>query len=222
MISSLFRSLVCLLWCHMTILVIAYPHRVTFELEDNDARCFLQDLTPTKYVLIYQVIYGGQFDVDVDMTDLSTDTKIYPTERKSHDEFYFTVTRNATYRVCFGNQFSSFSHKLVYFELRTEAFESLIDELGRGQKSTVLSFFENSIEVLHLYMSRAETMQVELKNRESGDKMVAEQLNMAVMVWSAAVTLVILLTTFGQVTILKNFFSDKHITYSHRIRPVRS
>ncbi|KAF6777521.1 hypothetical protein AHF37_03433 [Paragonimus kellicotti] len=199
--------------------VTAYPRRVTFELPDGERRCFYQDLTPTKYVFMYQVIYGGQLDIDLLVED-PMGKSISQAERASHDEIFFNVAQNGSYKFCFDNTFSSVSHKLIYFELRPEAFESLADEAGQPSHVTALSLIESDVELVHLYLSRAETLQIELKNRELGDRMVAEDLNTAVLLWSCAVTVVILVTTLGQITVLKNFFNDKRIPSSHRVSPM--
>lgn len=196
--------------------ISAYPRRVTFELPDGEKRCFYQDLTPTKYVFMYQVIYGGQLDVDLTISD-QTGKSISEAERASHDEIFFNVAQNGSYKFCFDNTFSSVSHKLIYFELRPEVFESLAEEAGQQSHVTVLSLLQNEVEMVHLFLSRAETLQIELKNRELGDRMVAEDLNTAVLVWSCAVTIVIFVTTLGQVTVLKNFFNDKKIPSYHRL-----
>lgn len=194
---------------------ITFPKRVTFELPDGQFQCFHEALTPKKYVFMYQVIYGGQADVDVFVKD-SRQKVITQAERATHDEVSITVDHNDTYAFCFDNSFSPVSHKLVYFELRPEGFESLAEEAGGMHPFAPLTFIENEVELVHLFLSRAESLQIELKNRELGDRLVAEELNTAVLLWSSVVTVVIVVTTLGQVAILKNFFSDKK-SFPHRM-----
>ncbi|CAL8083353.1 unnamed protein product [Calicophoron daubneyi] len=194
--------------------VTAHPRRFTFELPDNDHLCFFEDLAPSKkYVLMYQVIHGGQLDIDLRIADPS-DKEISKTERTSHDQVFFTSGQNGSYSFCFSNEFSSVSHKLIYFELRLESYESLSEEMGMDEPPSPLTMMESGIEMLHLFLSRAETLQIEFKNRELGDRIVAEELNSAVLFWSLAVSLAILVTTVGQVTILKHFFTEKKVVYS--------
>ncbi|CAH8509199.1 unnamed protein product [Dicrocoelium dendriticum] len=194
---------------------LAFPKRVTFELLDGQSRCFHEALSPKKYVFMYQVIYGGQADVDISVKD-SRKRVISQAERATHDEVVFALDHNDTYSFCFDNSFSPMSHKLIYFELRPESFESLAEEAGGMHPLAPLTFIENEVELVHLFLSRAESLQVELKNRELGDRLVAEELNTAVLMWSSVVTVVIVVTTLGQVAILKNFFSDKK-SFPHRM-----
>ncbi|TGZ63824.1 hypothetical protein CRM22_006704 [Opisthorchis felineus] len=198
------------------LLIEAYPRRATFELPDGEEVCFYADVRPQKYVLMYQVIYGGQLDVDFVLKE-EPNHVISSVERTSHDEISFTAERNTTYSFCFNNQFSVSAHKLIYFELHPESFESLAEEAGEASHATVLGSVETSAELVHLYLSRAESMQIEFKNRELGDRLVAEDLNTAVLWWSCAVTAAIVLTTLAQVTVLKNFFSDKKPAFSHHM-----
>ncbi|VDQ01211.1 unnamed protein product [Trichobilharzia regenti] len=187
------------------ILSEAYPRRLTFELPDNEAICFYEDLPASKqYVFSYHVIHGDPRQQVVSNV-----------ERGTEDDLTFkTASTNGTYSFCFSNEFSSISHKLIYFEIRPEDYETLAEEAGLPVYPTVMSLLESVVEVLHHFLSRAESLVIELKNRDYGDFLVAEDLNAAVMVWSVIITVVVVVTTFGQVTILKNFFSEKKVAYS--------
>ncbi|CAH8429822.1 unnamed protein product [Schistosoma guineensis] len=196
-------------------LSVGYPSRLTFELPDNEGICFYEDLPASKkYVFSYHVIHGGQTDVDIVIKD-PKQVIISNVERGSDDDITFTtIPSNGTYSFCFSNEFSSISHKLIYFEIRPEDFESLAEEAGLPVFPTVMTLLDSVVEVLHHYLSRAESFGIELKNRDYGDFLVAEDLNSAVFVWSVIITFVVIITSVGQVTILKNFFSEKKVAYS--------
>ncbi|CAH8821599.1 unnamed protein product [Trichobilharzia szidati] len=199
----------------LLILSEAYPRRLTFELPDNEAICFYEDLPASKqYVFSYHVIHGGQNDVDIKIKDPRQQV-VSNVERGTEDDITFkTASTNGTYSFCFSNEFSSISHKLIYFEIRPEDYETLAEEAGLPVYPTVMSLLESVVEVLHHFLSRAESLEIELKNRDYGDFLVAEDLNAAVFVWSVIITVVVVVTTLGQVTILKNFFSEKKVAYS--------
>uniref|UniRef100_A0A183B6S0 GOLD domain-containing protein n=1 Tax=Echinostoma caproni TaxID=27848 RepID=A0A183B6S0_9TREM len=206
----------CLMLLASVSCVSAYPKRFTVEIPDEEVFCgyeYLQE--QKKYILMYQVIHGGNLDIDVKITD-PTERVIYEVTRGTHEDIKLSSTVNGTHKFCFGNQFSSFSEKLVFFELRTDPYESLSEEAGEKSHATVLNLVQSTLEAAHLFLSHAESTQIELRNRELGDRLVAEDLNKAVLYWSLAVTVVIFVTTVGQVTVLKNFFADKKVSYSNR------
>lgn len=38
--------------------------------------------------------------------------------KKQYDSFTFTAAKNGTYKFCFSNEFSTFTHKTVYFDFQ--------------------------------------------------------------------------------------------------------
>lgn len=104
------------------ILLLAYLHpargvELTFELAENSRECFYEAVTQGSSVnLEFQVVDGGSYDVDVVVHDPAGKT-LYQQERTQYDAVTFTAAENGTYIMCFGNEFSTFSHKLVYMDL---------------------------------------------------------------------------------------------------------
>lgn len=197
-------------------IVLAYPKRFTIEVPDDETFCAYENLYASKkYALMYQVIHGGNLDIDIVIRD-PMKRIVHEKKRGTHEDIKFDSHVNGTFEFCFGNEFSSLSEKLVYFELRPDPYESLSEEAGEASHVTVLTLVQSTLEAVHLFLSHAESTQIELRNRELGDRMVAEDLNQAVLYWSVAVTIAIFMTSLGQVTILKNFFADKKTSYSSR------
>lgn len=64
-----------------------------------------------------QVITGGHYDVDCRLED-PDGTVLYKEMKKQYDSFTFTASRNGTYKFCFSNEFSTFTHKTVYFDFQ--------------------------------------------------------------------------------------------------------
>lgn len=188
---------------------LAYPKRYTFELPDGESHCFYESLrAPGPYVFLYQVIYGKNLDVDVTIKDANGQI-VKHNERSSQDEITIKVEKNGTYSFCFGNEFSSTTHKMVFFELSSDVLDTLAYDAGETQPHGVLSRALTNAESVHLYLSRAESLQIKLRNRDAADRLVGEDLNAAVMHWSATVVLMIVFTTIGQVYLLRRLFADK-------------
>ena len=64
-----------------------------------------------------QVITGGNYDVDLELS--GPDNKaLYKEMKKQYDTFAWTTDTSGEYRFCFSNEFSTFTHKLVYFDFQ--------------------------------------------------------------------------------------------------------
>ncbi|XP_073200850.1 transmembrane emp24 domain-containing protein 7 isoform X2 [Lepidochelys kempii] len=91
---------------------------ITFELPDNAKQCFYEEIAQgTKCTLEFQVITGGHYDVDCRLEDPDGNV-LYKEMKKQYDSFTFTASRNGTYKFCFSNEFSTFTHKTVYFDFQ--------------------------------------------------------------------------------------------------------
>lgn len=64
-----------------------------------------------------QVISGGHYDVDCYVEDPNGKT-IYQETKKQYDSFSHHTELKGVYTFCFSNEFSTFSHKIVYFDFQ--------------------------------------------------------------------------------------------------------
>ncbi|KAL7053879.1 hypothetical protein AAHC03_026697 [Spirometra sp. Aus1] len=186
-----------------------FPQRLTFELPDKETFCFSEDLEKAEsYELMVQVLSGGSNDVDVVIKD--PDQKVISEKSKiTHENIKFSATKSGSFSFCFGNQFSSVSHKVVLFELRSQ--DSLLEEAGLpapppGPQTALQALTEQ----IHEHLSVAEDYQTELRAKKMSDRLFVIDLMDHITLWSAVVSLLIVLTVFAQVTILKGFFKDKN------------
>lgn len=60
---------------------------------------------------------GGHYDVDCRIEDPDGST-LYKEMKKQYDSFTFAAAKNGTYKFCFSNEFSTFTHKTVYFDFQ--------------------------------------------------------------------------------------------------------
>lgn len=66
---------------------------------------------------VLQVIEGGNYDVDMSLA--SPDEKIIHTvQKQQYDTHTWKAEETGTYRFCFSNDFSTITHKIVYFDFR--------------------------------------------------------------------------------------------------------
>uniref|UniRef100_A0A0N5C2W0 GOLD domain-containing protein n=1 Tax=Strongyloides papillosus TaxID=174720 RepID=A0A0N5C2W0_STREA len=182
---------------------------LTFELPDNAVECFYEDMkSGVENVLEYQVVTGGQYDVDVTIQD-PTGKELYKDTKKQYDNHAFTTVTEGAYKVCFSNEFSSFTHKVVYFDWQRSDKADNIKSKHTGPMTEI----ENSVKNINDKLKNIDDFQTHHRLREATGRKRAEQLNERVMLWSLGQTCVIILIGIGQVTLLKSFFTDRRTNY---------
>ncbi|XP_061429964.1 transmembrane emp24 domain-containing protein 3-like [Lethenteron reissneri] len=179
---------------------------LTFELPDNARQCFYQHVAAgARASLEYQVITGGHYDVDCRLEDPEGGV-LYTETRKQHDSFAWTSERGGLHSFCFSNEFSTFSHKTVYFELQVGDEAPLVPEMGR--RVTALTQMESSCVSIHEGLRATLDYQTHHRLRESQGRARAEELRTRVALWSLGETALLLLVGAGQVLLLRGFFSE--------------
>jgi hypothetical protein len=86
-------------------------------------------------VAVPQVVTGGQYDVDVSLEAPNKEI-IYRQTKTQFDSYNFVPKMKGIYVVCFSNEFSTFSHKLVYMDFQVGDEQPLP---GLGEHVTVMT-----------------------------------------------------------------------------------
>ncbi|XP_011298821.1 transmembrane emp24 domain-containing protein 7 [Fopius arisanus] len=182
---------------------------LTFELPDNAKECFYQDIEANQSATVeFQVVTGGQYDIDVTL-EAPNKELIYRQIKTQFDSHTFVATHSGAYKACFSNEFSTFSHKLVYMDFQVGDEDALP---GLEEHVTVMTQMETYAQDIHKNLIRTVDYQTSHRLREAQGRKRAEDLNERVLWWSIMETAAILITTVGQVLVLKNFFTD-HKSY---------
>lgn len=179
---------------------------LTFELPDNAKECFHEIIEKdTDSTLEFQVVTGGHYDVDVILTDPLKNV-LYKQIKKQYDSFNWKAEKTGEYIACFSNEFSTFSHKLVYIDFQVGDEDPLP---GLESVQEPLTQMETSSREIHENLNAVIDYQTHHRLRETQSRHRAEDLNERIMIWSLFVTVAILMVSFGQVFVLKSFFSEK-------------
>lgn len=179
---------------------------LTFELADNARECFYETIQQNETsTLEFQVVTGGQYDVDVTLEDPKKEI-IYKQIKAQFDSHTFTPKISGVYAACFSNEFSTFSHKLVYMDFQVGDEQPLP---GVGEHATVMTQMESSAQEIHKHLTTIGEYQTHHRLKEAQGRKRAEELNERVMWWSIIETILILVIGICQVFVLKNFFSEK-------------
>ncbi|KAL3110660.1 hypothetical protein niasHT_017538 [Heterodera trifolii] len=182
---------------------------LTFELPDNANQCFYEEIKKdVDCSLEFQVVTGGQYDVDVVLEDPNGKV-LYKEARKQLDTHTYKTEVNGTYKVCFSNEFSTFSHKVVYLDWQVgpdEQHKMMPIPRAGGAQATQM---ERSAETISDRLKIVDDYQTHHRLREATSRKRAEDLNERVTYWSLGQTAVVLLIGVGQVVLLRSFFADR-------------
>ncbi|XP_021360862.1 transmembrane emp24 domain-containing protein 7-like isoform X1 [Mizuhopecten yessoensis] len=185
---------------------------LTFELPDNAKQCFYEHIDKgVESTLEFQVITGGQYDVDMELTAPNKQV-LYKDVKKQYDSFTWTPDQKGIYQFCFSNEFSTFSHKVVYFDLQIGDEKPLFDADSGSKHHTAMTLMESASEDIHDALNDVVEVQTHFRLREAQGRVYAENLNERVFYWSLGEFFIIMSIGISQVFILKGFFTDKKTT----------
>ncbi|KAI1721858.1 hypothetical protein Ddc_08336 [Ditylenchus destructor] len=201
-----------LIYCLLSFYIsCASAIELTFELPDNANQCFYEDVKAgVDCVLEFQVVTGGQYDVDVVLEDPNGKI-LYKEARKQLDSHSYKSDVQGTYKVCFSNEFSTFSHKVVYMDWQ---FGDTEHGAGRPPARVAhMSQMDSSAATIADRLRIVDDYQTHHRLREATGRKRAEDLSERVLIWSLGQTAIVVLIGIGQVLLLRSFFSDKRSSY---------
>nr|XP_003413902.2 LOW QUALITY PROTEIN: transmembrane emp24 domain-containing protein 3 [Loxodonta africana] len=184
---------------------------LTFELPDSAKQCFHEEVDQgVKFSLDYQVITGGHYDVDCYVEDPLGNT-IYRETKKQYDSFTHRAEVKGVYQFCFSNEFSTFSHKTVYFDFQVGDEPPILPDMGN--RVTALTQMESACVTIHEALKTVIDFQTHYRlSGGPGPGSGLKTLNSQVSYWSVSETIALFVVSFGQVLLLKSFFTEKRPT----------
>ncbi|XP_036400436.1 transmembrane emp24 domain-containing protein 1-like [Megalops cyprinoides] len=189
----------------------------TFLLPAGRTECFYQTATKNGSMEVeYQVIAGS--GMDVDFTIISPHGYQLTSEFRRSDGIHTVEpTEDGDYQICFGNSFSRFSEKMVFFEIILEGQGGDAggdDEwAGMVEPESMLGYkledIRESVESVHRRLERSRQMQTLLRAFEARDRNLLEDNLWRVSFWSCVNLLVMVGVALTQVYTLRSLFDDK-------------
>ncbi|CAH8657526.1 unnamed protein product [Dicrocoelium dendriticum] len=176
---------------------------LTFELVDRDSRCFFSTMSSGGlYHIDFQVLSGGNYDVD--FTLFGPDRKVVKhLKRSSYESLVLNDTVNGEYKACFGNLFSTVTHKVIYFSwYNISGVENLFNsEPGPNTLFfTLLKSLDSNLQKITFWQKMERLLNTISYNFMS-------QLNSRVLYWSIGQSVLVLSVGVGQVIVLRSLFS---------------
>ncbi|RCN29945.1 Emp24/gp25L/p24 family protein [Ancylostoma caninum] len=169
---------------------------LTFELPDNANQCFYEEIKAGEDCMLeFQVVTGGQYDVDMTLEDPKGKV-LYKDVKKQYDSFNWKAEMPGTYKACFSNEFSTFSHKIVYMDWQVGSQNNLNKAVTPGVHA--MNALENSAVAIADKLRVVDDYQTHHRLREATGRKRAEQLNERVLLWSLGQTALIVLIGISQ------------------------
>ncbi|XP_070536579.1 transmembrane emp24 domain-containing protein 3-like [Ptychodera flava] len=191
----------------ISVLSVSHAVELTFELPDNAKQCFYEEIDKdVRATLEYQVVTGGRYDVDAHVESPYGEI-VYKQTKKQYDSISWTASEKGVYKFCFSNEFSTFAHKTVYFDLIVGDEPPLLNEMG--QHATAMTSMETSCVTIHEALKVVTDYQTHFRLREAQGRIRAEHMNERVQYWSIGQAVIILVVSLGQIVILRSFFTEK-------------
>ncbi|KAJ1303815.1 hypothetical protein OPQ81_008237 [Rhizoctonia solani] len=182
---------------------------LTTTVPPNQRLCFYADVDKEgeKIGFYFAVQSGGDFDIDFEVKD-PLNEQILDGQRERQGDYIFTANRVGEYSFCFENDMSSFTEKLVDFDIMVESEPRREPPARASQLSDHTSALEESVYKLKSMLATVERTQKYFHTRENrGFSLVKSTQNK--LFWYAVLeSLAIVCMAVFQVYVLQNFFKN--------------
>jgi len=181
-----------------------------FELPDKEEACFYEDVEPnTQITFEFEVVTGGKLDVDASISDPKGIT-LFEAKRKRIESHQFLTNLGGAYKFCFANKFSTFTHKVVFFQLEVgDSDDEDEKELFPDGNIHIEAYStsESQLHSIHQKLKNIMDYQQHHKNKEAGERRFSEDLKERVQLWSLLQFSIMIAVSLLQVMIVRSFFS---------------
>jgi hypothetical protein len=179
---------------------------LTIKVPANEVECFYGEVQTigAKVGFSFAVQAGGQFDIDLVIKGPDGQV-IYNQPKESQGEFGFAATQVGEHQFCFSNDMSTFSDKVVEFDLNidSEVRAQLPPSVGQGDTDAL----ESSIDTMERRASELHRSIGHYRTRNKRNESTVKSTENRIFYFS--VIEVILMVGMGilQVTIVQLFFA---------------
>ncbi|EFA77616.1 emp24/gp25L/p24 family protein [Heterostelium album PN500] len=187
-------------------LAVVNVNALTMQIEPKTQECFYEYVENGKTsIILYQVIRGGLLDIDVRIYDPQGNTIFsrlhFDTTMKGRQSF--TAATSGAYKLCFNNEMSRFTAKVVTF---TWSFEDADNSFVKGD---ALSPMEQSVQKIERVLQSIVMEQKRMRFREQTNRDTSENTNARVVRWTIIQVLVLVSMGVGQIWYLRRWFDSK-------------
>ncbi|KAF9468859.1 emp24/gp25L/p24 family/GOLD-domain-containing protein [Collybia nuda] len=189
-------------WLALALIIPALVSAHLIEVTAGKKECFFEDLhVHDKMTVTYQVGGGGHLDIDFWLAD-PDDRVLGKQIRQSTGSLSITAEKDGRHELCFSNQMSAVTDKMVSFNVHGVIYVSGDD---------VVAPVEREIRSLANGLAAVKDEQEYIVVRERTHRNTAESTNARVKWWSVLQAIVLFSVVAWQVYYLKSFFEIKRV-----------
>jgi len=196
------------------------PTELTIEVQAGREECFFAPAKPGEYIDVeYQVIDGGNGDIDINFRLISPTGRILVTDIKKSDSTHrLAADEEGDFKACWDNSISRFNNKLVFFEVGVEAEDGnpVWDDIDHDFGATESEVYDMKLQDIQDAVGRVRNqllqsrhMQDQLRVFEARDRGIAETNYTLVFNWSLLQVVVMLAVGVVQVIMVRSLFDDR-------------
>ncbi|RDB23201.1 Endosomal protein P24B [Hypsizygus marmoreus] len=189
-------------WLALFIVIPALVSAHLIEVAAGHKECFFEDLHKhDKMTVTYQVGGGGHLDIDFWLSD--PDERVLGKQiRQSTGSLSITAEKDGRHELCFSNQMSAVTDKMVSFNVHGVIYV---------QGDDIVAPVEREIRALANGLTAVKDEQEYIIVRERTHRNTAESTNSRVKWWSILQAVVLFSVVAWQVYYLKSFFEVKRV-----------
>jgi len=197
--------------------MVGRSHGLTVQVEPRISECFYEHFRiDTRVTVIYQVIRGGfleiKFQIFAPDNQLLFETIHFEEEDEGFYEFDPKITGD--YSVCFNNEMSRFTSKVLSFYMIVEDHhteDERVIGLPAVAQTEDLDPVETSIHRIKVEMEKLQRHQYYLRGREAQHRQVTLSTTSRVVWLSFLEAFVLLGLNLGQIYYLRRFFEIRKV-----------
>ncbi|KAF9268175.1 hypothetical protein L218DRAFT_892986 [Marasmius fiardii PR-910] len=199
----LFLSFILLYLCSL-----ARGSALTTAISANERLCFYADVDKAgeKIGFYFAVQSGGSFDIDFDVRDPNAKL-ILDGNRERQGDYVLTANIAGEYAFCFENDMSSFTEKLVDFDIMVESEPRREAPAKQGQISDHTSALEESIFRLNGMLMSIKRDQKYFHTRENRGFSIVKSTQSRLFWYAVVESITIVGMAVFQVYVLQTFFT---------------
>ncbi|GAA97628.1 uncharacterized protein L969DRAFT_62623 [Mixia osmundae IAM 14324] len=190
---------------------------LTTTVTAHEKSCFYAnvDKLGEKIGFYFAVQSGGSFDIDWVVTD-PKDMIIIEGQRERQGDYIFTGNLVGEYSFCFSNDMSSFSEKLIDFDIMVESEPRPVAPARPTSLVEQTSSLEESIYKLSGSLSSIQRTQRYFKTRDTRNRSTVHSTSWRILLFSLGESALMVGMSFLQVFIVRQFFSGS-TSRRHRV-----
>ncbi|EFP81444.2 hypothetical protein PGT21_033038 [Puccinia graminis f. sp. tritici] len=182
---------------------------LTTTVAPGEKLCFYAwvDKPKEKVGFYFAVQSGGSFDIDWSVTDPS-DKIVIEGEKERQGDFVFTAHEVGEHSFCLNNDMSSFSEKVVDFDIMIESEPRSSPPLKQTSLLEQASSLEESIYKLSGSLSNIQRTQKYFRTRENRNSATVKDTQNRIFYFNIGISLLLIGISFTQVWIVRKFFNS--------------